>query len=229
MMLSLKEILELRSLAETAAKEAAILIQKNTQATQKVEYKEGADSLAAQVVTEVDRACEEIIRERLADSQERYDLAFLGEETEDDSQRHQKDYFWCVDPLDGTLAFTERRPGYAVSIALVSKSGMPMLGVVFDPVNNVLYSATHQRGAQRNSKRFWVKEDTHLLTVPCDRSLVARDDFESLQRTFDEWSASEKLQGVQYIHNAGAVMNALWVIEYPPACYFKFPKLLICT
>ena len=228
-MLSPNEILELRSLAETAAKEAGVLIQKSTQKTQRVEHKEGADSLATQVVTEVDRACEALIRERLADSQEKYNLAFLGEETEDDGQRHQKDYFWCVDPLDGTLAFVERTPGYAVSIALVSKSGRPLLGVVFDPVNDVLYSAAHQRGAQRNGERFGVKEDTHLLTVPCDRSLVARDDFESLQRTFDKWSASEKLQGVQYIHNAGAVMNALWVIEYPPACYFKFPKLLICT
>ena len=54
---------------------------------------------------------------------QKYDFGILTEETPDNGSRLVKDYFWCVDPLDGTLPFTEGTPGYSVSIALVSKSG----------------------------------------------------------------------------------------------------------
>ena len=54
---------------------------------------------------------------------ERYDLALLTEELEDDGSRHVKDYFWCIDPIDGTLPFTQKKPGYGVSIALVARDG----------------------------------------------------------------------------------------------------------
>ena len=50
----------------------------------------------------------------------------LTEETEDDGGRLRADYFWCVDPLDGTLPFIEGRPGSAVSIALIARDGTPV-------------------------------------------------------------------------------------------------------
>ena len=88
-----------------------------------VEHKETGHSRASQVVTEVDRRAEELILQTLAPSIERFDLAVLSEESPDDKRRLHKAYFWCIDPLDGTLPFIEDKPGYAISIALVSRSG----------------------------------------------------------------------------------------------------------
>ena len=72
------------------------------------------DSLASQVVTEVDERSEAIILQLLAPTIEQFDIAVLTEEREDDEERLKKDYFWCIDPLDGTLPFTRGLPGYAV-------------------------------------------------------------------------------------------------------------------
>ena len=54
-----------------------------------------------------------------------YDLALLTEESEDDRSCFEKDYFWCIDPLDGTLPFTRNEAGYSVSIGLVAEMVRP--------------------------------------------------------------------------------------------------------
>ena len=46
-----------------------------------------------------------------------YALALLTEESADDGSQFCQDYFWCIDPLDGTLPFIRGLPGYAVSIS----------------------------------------------------------------------------------------------------------------
>jgi len=106
-----------------AAKQAGRLINSYTNKNITVQNKEAADSLASQVVTEVDVKAQDIILGVLSPTLEKYDLALLTEESVDDKSRFEKDYFWCIDPMDGTLAFTEKTPGYAVSVALVSKNG----------------------------------------------------------------------------------------------------------
>ncbi|MGA1622751.1 MAG: Sll0314/Alr1548 family TPR repeat-containing protein, partial [Synechocystis sp.] len=57
---------------------------------------------------------------------EQYDLAMLGEESVDDKQRLHKPAFWCIDPLDGTLAFIRRQTGFNVSVGLVNRDGTPL-------------------------------------------------------------------------------------------------------
>ena len=54
--------------------------------------------------------------------------------------------------LDGTLAYIESRPGYAVSIGLVARDGTPLIGVVYDPVSDVLYSALQGQGVKRQGQ-----------------------------------------------------------------------------
>ena len=55
-------------------------------------------------------------------------------------KRLELNYFWCIDPLDGTLPFIEGKVGYAVSIGLVSRDGTPLIGVVCDPYHQTLSS-----------------------------------------------------------------------------------------
>ena len=64
-------------------------------------------------VTEIDRACEELIRERILTS--RPDDGFVGEEGR--NVRGTSGVEWIVDPIDGTVNFVYGYPAYAVSIA----------------------------------------------------------------------------------------------------------------
>lgn len=76
----------------------------------------------------------------------------MTEESPDNRERLKKDFFWCIDPLDGTLPFIESTSGYAVSIALVAHDGTPYIGVIYDPVEQVLYHAVKGCGVLRNGK-----------------------------------------------------------------------------
>jgi myo-inositol-1(or 4)-monophosphatase len=58
---------------------------------------------------------------------------------------------WIVDPLDGTTNFLYGFPGWAVSVALEDASG-GLLGVVFDPVRDELFSAERGSGALLNGE-----------------------------------------------------------------------------
>lgn len=182
---------------------------------QQVQRKEGGDSLASQVVTEVDEQSQSIILDILDPTLEEYDLALLTEETEDDGKRLEKDYFWCIDPIDGTLPFIEGVPGYAVSIALTARDGTPHIGVVYDPVEDTLYQAARDHGAFRNTIPWKIGDHGPQLQVFTDRSVPEEPWFIPI---------TDKL-GVKETHSqGGGVMNALWVLENPPACYFKFPR-----
>jgi myo-inositol-1(or 4)-monophosphatase len=62
---------------------------------------------------------------------------------------------WVVDPLDGTTNFLHGVPLFAISIALV-KEGVPIAGVVFNPISDELYVAERGRGAFVNERRLRV-------------------------------------------------------------------------
>ncbi len=218
----------LSRLAVSAACQAGRLISEYTHQNVSVKNKTAGDSLASQVITEVDLLSQEIILNTLLPTCEMYDLALLSEETPDDRSRLDKDFFWCIDPLDGTLSFVEGTSGYAVSIALVSRSGEPYMGVIFDPVGQTLYSAVKGEGALRNSKAWTIEESSsnrkQSLTLIFDRSFLKHEFFNQVAAEFEKIALEKGLKGVNIIRHGGAAMNACWVIEKQPACYFKFPK-----
>ncbi|MEE9367712.1 MAG: inositol monophosphatase family protein [Pontiella sp.] len=211
---------DLTHLAEYAI-EAALKAGKHIAKTRPldVQHKEGGESLASQVVTEVDQQSQDIILQTLDPMLGAFDLALLTEESEDDQGRLEKDYFWCIDPIDGTLAFIEGVPGYAVSIAFVAKDGTPHIGIVYDPVEATLYHAIKGQGAFRNSAPWSLRERGSRLQIFTDRSMAGQPYFNDVIKALDVRHVSSK---------GGAVMNAMWVLENPPACYFKFPKAGNC-
>lgn len=97
-------------------------------------------------VSEVDRGAEAIIREHI--SQHFPDHAVLGEEL-GSSDKGESDYQWVIDPLDGTTNFVRGIPHYAVSIAIFFQAEL-IVGVVFDPVKNDLFTAVKGQGAFLN-------------------------------------------------------------------------------
>lgn len=95
------------------------------------------------LVTEVDRASEELIVSRILDARP-YD-GILGEEGSSVSGRSGVE--WVIDPIDGTTSFVYGLPGFSVSIAC-RIDGEAVAGVVHAPVIGSVYSARRGAGAR---------------------------------------------------------------------------------
>lgn len=219
---------ELYSLAKSAALQAGKAIREFPRKDLKVNKKEGGESLASQVVTEVDLLSEKEILSILKPSMSKYDIALLSEETEDDNSRFEKDFFWCIDPIDGTLPFIEGIPGYSVCIALVSKSGEPVIGIIYDPYNDKLYHALKSHGAYCNDTAFKVnpaagKETFYFIN---DRSIKNYERYHEILSKMTVASQDLGYTKLQTILTGGAAMNTCWMIESSHGCYFKVPRPL---
>ncbi|SEF58505.1 3'(2'),5'-bisphosphate nucleotidase CysQ [Bosea lathyri] len=98
-------------------------------------------------VTEADIGVDTFLRIRLSVLMP--EAAWLSEETVDDELRLSRRFVWVVDPIDGTRAFMNGSPDWAVCVALLDE-GKPILGVVHAPACNATYTALLGGGAQRN-------------------------------------------------------------------------------
>ncbi len=151
---------QLADLAEQAARAAAeVLAEALDQGRTSVTTK----SSATDMVTEMDRAAEHLIVERLLGA--RPDDGVLGEEGSD--RAGTSGVRWIIDPLDGTTNYVYRHPGVAVSIA-AEVAGVVEAGVVIDVVNGDVFRAVRGAGATRNRRPISVSEETDL-----GRALVA--------------------------------------------------------
>ncbi len=103
-----------------------------------------------QVVTEADIAIDRLLYDRLIGA--RPDYGWLSEETADTPERLDRARVWVVDPIDGTRAFVEGRPEFAVSVALV-EDGLAVLGMIFNPATEELFEAVRGGGAFLNGER----------------------------------------------------------------------------
>ncbi|MBE9525812.1 MAG: inositol monophosphatase [Proteobacteria bacterium] len=227
MLLSHKDLQTLADIAISAACQAGDILIQYAQQEVIVQHKIGGENLASQVLTKVDILCQEVILKILQSSCKDFDLALLSEESEDDQSRLEKDYFWSIDPLDGTLPFIESTSGYAVSIALVSRSGSAVIGVIFDPIEKTLYHAIRGCGAFRNKQAWSIEVSSitnHPLTIVSDRSFLKYPYYEAVISELKHFAHERGLDGLKTIQHGGAAMNACWVLENSPACYFKFPK-----
>jgi len=226
MQLSANDLYLLSQCATSAALQAGQVIAHFPREKLTVNKKDAGISLASQVVTEVDHLCQAVILQNLQPSCEIYDLALLSEESPDDLLRLEKDFFWCIDPLDGTLPFIEGKHGYAVSIALVSREGVPYIGVIYDPVKNTLYHAVKGVGAFRNGEPWQLPENKQIeppLHFIADRSFAKHPHYQEVLLQLEQIAKQSNYRDVKIIQQGGAAMNACWVLENSPACYFKFP------
>ncbi|MBI4688725.1 MAG: 3'(2'),5'-bisphosphate nucleotidase CysQ [Nitrospirae bacterium] len=127
-----------------AAKEAGDAIMKIYGSDYEIEYKDDNSPL-----TVADRQSHEVIKGCLENSGiEKFPV--LSEEGKDVSYEERKEweYFWLVDPLDGTKEFIKRNGEFTVNIALIHKNS-PIMGVVYVPVRETLYFAAKGTGAYK--------------------------------------------------------------------------------
>lgn len=71
--------------------------------------------------------------------------------------RKNWDYFWMIDPLDGTKEFIKKNGEFTVNIALIHQN-RPVLGVVFTPVLDDLFYAVKGEGAFKNEAKIRVNQ-----------------------------------------------------------------------
>jgi len=124
---------ELADLALETARAAADLVR--DRATREVTVADTKSS-SVDVVTEADRASEELVRRLLREH--RPDDGFLGEEESEEAGT--SGVRWVIDPIDGTVNFLYGLPQYAVSIAAEWR-GEVVAGVVVNAATGVEYVA----------------------------------------------------------------------------------------
>jgi fructose-1,6-bisphosphatase/inositol monophosphatase family enzyme len=89
------------------------------------------------------------------------DHGVIGEEA---SFKNDASMFWVVDPIDGTIPFSLGMPFSSFSLGLVDKKdGQPLVGVIFDPFLDHLYSAVVEKGSYLNDTQIHTSKQETLL------------------------------------------------------------------
>jgi 3'(2'), 5'-bisphosphate nucleotidase len=136
------DIQKINSIAQKAGDEIMKIYQQDF----KIEFKKDNSPL-----TKADLHSNEVIINNLENLYP--DIPILSEENKEISYKIRKnwEYFWLIDPLDGTKEFVKKNGEFTVNIALIYKN-MPALGVIYAPALDLLYYAQKDRGAFKQEK-----------------------------------------------------------------------------
>jgi myo-inositol-1(or 4)-monophosphatase len=138
--------------ARRAAKEAGRIQLAGLSESLQVDHKGRYD-----LVTDVDRKCEEVVATILGDAFP--DIGILAEESTKKATGSAE--VWIVDPLDGTTNYASGYPAFCTNIAL-KKAGQIVLGVVYEPVRDELFEAVKGGGAHLNGAPVRVSRTAQL-------------------------------------------------------------------
>lgn len=97
-----------------------------------------------EAVTEIDRANERMLRQSLIEHFP--ETSVLGEEF---GGNFGSGGAWVIDPIDGTTNYTRGIAHWCVSIGLIW-NGLPVVGVIYDPSHDEMFSAVRGQGAKLN-------------------------------------------------------------------------------
>lgn len=113
-------------------------------------------------LTRADTEINDLVIKRI---NERYpEHSIYGEERSE--RKENSKYIWVCDPIDGTMAFSCGLPIFVFSIALVDQSnGLPVLGLINDPIMKNMYWAYKDSGAYRNGQKISVSTSSDLTNT----------------------------------------------------------------
>ncbi len=130
---------------ERVAREAGAFLRKGREAAQKINFEDATD-----VKLQADMDSEDLIRERLSNGT---GLAIIGEEQGgDEGLMEGSEYYWVVDPLDGTYNYLRNQPETCVSIGLM-RGKEHVFGVIYDFNSDTLYSGRVGDGLYINGEK----------------------------------------------------------------------------
>jgi myo-inositol-1(or 4)-monophosphatase len=161
--------------AVSAAKAAGALQREKLWSEIVIDFKGDTD-----LVTEVDRNCEELIVAAVRRAYPECDI--LAEEKAYAS--FSSPIKWIIDPLDGTTNYAHGFPWFCVSIALEIE-GELQLGVIYHPMMDELFTAVKGEGAFLNGKLLQVSDRQPLKSCllatgfPYDKTRDNENNFEN--------------------------------------------------
>ena len=124
---------------EGIVQEAGAIVRKYHDQADDIEWKGENDP-----VTAADKAVNAFLVEKLQAAFP--EIGILAEESKDDLDRLNYDAIWCIDPLDGTKEFIARNGEFSIMVGLALE-GEAILGVVYQPVKDFMYSGIRNEGA----------------------------------------------------------------------------------
>ncbi len=187
------------------ALEASVVIMEIYNKDFSVEYKDDKSPL-----TEADLKSNEIICNSL---KELYpNIPIMSEENKQTPYKQRKDweYYFCVDPIDGTKEFVKKNGEFTINIALM-ENNIPVLGVVYAPAINTMYSAKKGEGAFKNSTKLPIKRDDEKYIIVASKSHMS----EKTQEYIDSINTSKDKELI----SMGSSLKLCLVAEGSADCY----------
>lgn len=206
-----------------ASKKAGDIILGNAEGAEVSQRKANSRDL----LTLIDPLCEKTIRETVLATFS--DHSFLGEEDVppgkdasaaalDSKLNEANDWLWIVDPIDGTTNFVHGMPHCMPSIAAAYR-GEIMVGVIYDPHRDELFSAIKGRGATLNGKPIHVGQQEVLGDAIIAMGSPPGD--ESMQMSLKGIAAL--MPQVRTIRMLGSAAQMLaWVANGRLTCYWEY-------
>ena len=85
-------------------------------------------------------------------------------------ERKKWDFFWCIDPIDGTKEYITGGSDYTINIALCMKD-RPIFSIVYAPARQELFVAEKDRGATKNNRKIAVDSKiSNLVRIVASKS-----------------------------------------------------------
>lgn len=198
------ELKNVQTVAEQIAQDVGALLLDFFEQPHKIETK----SSAFDIVTEADKAAESLILQRL---RQHFPSHYVVSEEGGTSgaQADSAEYFWYVDPLDGTVNFANNIPIFSVSMALTGRDMQPLVGVVYDPAHKELFSAARGHGAAVNGRPLRVSTAASLEQAVLGTGFPY-DKTSNPNNNLDAWALfSLKTRGLRRL--GSAAIDICWV------------------
>lgn len=137
-------------------------------------------------LTEVDLKANEIICSSL---EKLYpNIPIMSEENKqtDYEVRKNWEFYWCIDPIDGTKEFIKKNDEFTVNIALIHKD-KPVLGVVYAPAIDEMYKAKKGEGTYKNNQKLplqinkYPEEKLHVVASKSHLSKETQEFIDNLE------------------------------------------------
>lgn len=157
------EKINLNDIKDIALK-ASVEIMKIYKKDFEVDYKEDNSPL-----TQADIKSNEIICNSLINLYPNIPIMSEENKQTDYEIRKNWEYYWCIDPIDGTKEFVKKNDEFTVNIALIHNKE-PVLGVVYAPAIEVMYSAKKGVGAFKNGQKLPIKRDDNKYIIVASKS-----------------------------------------------------------
>jgi myo-inositol-1(or 4)-monophosphatase len=197
------------------SREAGDLIRKGFGTIFEIEYKTNVKNL----VTHIDKASEKIIIDFIHKKYSSHSI--LAEES--GVQNKNSDYLWVIDPLDGTTNFAHGLPIFSVSIGVL-KGKEIIAGVIYDVMQDIMYSAEKGSGAYANNKEIKVNENdklSHSLLVTGFPYNIADNPEGALDKFTAITKASRGIRrlgsaAIDLCYVANGIFDGFWEVHLQP-------------